>query len=51
MYTGWHKGNVGKAEKQGGGGWTKKKHRTKRKKKGGEWEEKMVLFDISNRVI
>lgn len=49
MDRGWHKGNVGKAKKQGGGGWTEKKHR--KKKKGGEWEEKMVLFDISNRVI
>lgn len=46
---GGQKKNVGKAKKQGKR--IENEHRTKRKKKGGEWEERMVLFDINSHVI
>lgn len=40
-----------KAKTQGEGRRTENEHRTKSRKKGGEWEEKIVLFDINSHVI
>lgn len=48
---GGQKWNDGKAKKQGQGRRIENEHRTKRKKKGGEWEERIVLFDINGHVI
>lgn len=45
------KRNVGKAKKQGQGRRIENERRTKRKRKGGEWEERMVSFDINSRII